>query len=117
MLEIRVNSLVRWLSQELEEKGLITSYEDSLQDGIIYLKHKGLICYMIVCNVNKKTRKRLTLDILKMERSVFEHRGSITIPCSTKNVKRFFSNIISLPELENKRKSVLEITKMYYFKI
>ena len=28
---------------------------------------------------------------------------------------KFFSNIISLPERRNKRKSVLEITKMYYF--
>ena len=27
----------------------------------------------------------------------------------------FFSNIIGLPERRNKRKSVLEITKMYYF--
>ena len=32
--------------------------------------------------------------------------------CST-----FFSNNISFPERRNKRKSVLEITKMYYFKI
>ena len=29
----------------------------------------------------------------------------------------FFSNIIGLTERRNKRKSVLEITKMYYFKI
>ena len=29
----------------------------------------------------------------------------------------FFWNKISLPERRNKRKSVLEITKMYYFKI
>ena len=29
----------------------------------------------------------------------------------------FFFNKISLPERRNKRKSVLEITKMYYFKI
>ena len=29
----------------------------------------------------------------------------------------FFSNIIGLPERRNKRKSVLEITKIYYFKI
>ena len=29
----------------------------------------------------------------------------------------FFSNIIGLLERRNKRKSVLEITKMYYFKI
>ena len=29
----------------------------------------------------------------------------------------FFKNKISLPERRNKRKSVLEITKMYYFKI
>ena len=29
----------------------------------------------------------------------------------------FVSNIIGLPERRNKRKSVLEITKMYYFKI
>ena len=29
--------------------------------------------------------------------------------------RRFFSNIIGLPEHRNKRKSVLEITKMYYF--
>ena len=29
----------------------------------------------------------------------------------------FFSNIIGLPERRNKRKCVLEITKMYYFKI
>ena len=27
----------------------------------------------------------------------------------------FFSNIIGLPERRNKRKSVLEITKIYYF--
>ena len=27
----------------------------------------------------------------------------------------FFSNIIGLPERRNKRKNVLEITKMYYF--
>ena len=32
-------------------------------------------------------------------------------------VSTFFSNIIGLPERRNKRKSVLEITKMYYFKI
>ena len=28
---------------------------------------------------------------------------------------KFFSNNISFPEPRNKRKSVLEITKMYYF--
>ena len=39
------------------------------------------------------------------------------IPCSTKKFRRFFLNKISLPERRNKRKSVLEITKMYYFKI
>ena len=33
------------------------------------------------------------------------------------NVLIFFSNIIGLLERRNKRKSVLEITKMYYFKI
>ena len=38
------------------------------------------------------------------------------IPCSTIFFD-VFSNIISLPERRNKRKSVLEITKMYYFKI
>ena len=31
--------------------------------------------------------------------------------------RMFFANIIGLPGLRNKRKSVLEITKMYYFKI
>ena len=30
-------------------------------------------------------------------------------------ISKFFSNIIGLPECRNKRKSVLEITKMYYF--
>ena len=33
------------------------------------------------------------------------------------HVSTFFLNKISLPERRNKRKSVLEITKMYYFKI
>ena len=40
--------------------------------------------------------------------------------CSIKkkfDVFFFFSNIIGLLERKNKRKSVLEITKMYYFKI
>ena len=37
--------------------------------------------------------------------------------CSTKMFRRLFSNIIGLPERRNKRKSVLEIKKMYYFKI
>ena len=37
------------------------------------------------------------------------------IPCSTKKCLMFFSNIIGLPEHKNKRKSDLEITKMYYF--
>ena len=41
----------------------------------------------------------------------------LVIPCSTNFFRRFFSNIIDLPEHRNKRKSVLEITKMYYFKI
>ena len=31
------------------------------------------------------------------------------------NVSTFFSNNISFPERRNKRKSVLKITKMYYF--
>ena len=39
------------------------------------------------------------------------------VPCSTKCFRLFFSNIIGLPEHRNKRKSVLEIRKMYYFKI
>ena len=34
-----------------------------------------------------------------------------------KILSTFFANIISLPGHRNKRKSVLEITKMYYFKI
>ena len=38
-----------------------------------------------------------------------------SIPCSTNNFRRFFSNIIGLPERRNKSKSVLEITKIYYF--
>ena len=36
-------------------------------------------------------------------------------PVPRKHIDVFFSNIISLPERRNKRKSVLEITKMYYF--
>ena len=32
-------------------------------------------------------------------------------------VLTLFSNIIGLPERRKKRKSVLEITKMFYFKI
>ena len=32
-------------------------------------------------------------------------------------VRTFFANIICLPGRRNKRKSVLEITKMYYFKV
>ena len=31
------------------------------------------------------------------------------------NILKFFFNIVGLPERRNKRKSVLEITKMYYF--
>ena len=38
-------------------------------------------------------------------------------PVPRKKIQRFFSNITGLPERRNKRKSVLEITKMYYFKI
>ena len=34
-----------------------------------------------------------------------------------RKITMFFSNNISFPERRNKRKSVLEITKMYYFKI
>ena len=45
------------------------------------------------------------------------HCFMTSIPCSTKTFRRFFSNNISFPERRNKRKSVLEITKMYYFKI
>ena len=38
------------------------------------------------------------------------------IPCSIKKIRHFFSNIIGLPEGRNKRKSVLEITKIYFLK-
>ena len=38
-----------------------------------------------------------------------------SILCSTKCLGRFFGNIIRLPGYRNKRKSVLEIPKMYYF--
>ena len=48
---------------------------------------------------------------------VYWHFKDKTIPCSTKMFQRFFSKNISFPERRNKRKNVLEITKMYYFKI
>ena len=41
-------------------------------------------------------------------------RGNYTLFHEKKFV--FFSNIIGLPEHRNKRKSILEITKMYHFK-
>ena len=41
--------------------------------------------------------------------------GTIGLLCSTICLGRFFANIIGLPGHRNKRKSVLEITKMYYF--
>ena len=43
------------------------------------------------------------------------HRFACTYTLFHENILKFFSNIIGLPEHRNKRKSVLEITKMYYF--
>ena len=54
--------------------------------------------------------KKKFIDIRKCQYSVL-------IPCSTKCFRRFVFNKISLPERRNKRKSILEITKMYYFNI
>ena len=64
---------------------------------------------------NLKPRYRPTIK--SVQHQCYTRTHARTHPCSTGEKLRFFSNIIGLPERINKRKSVLEITKMYYFKI
>ena len=65
--------------------------------------------------MRSKTNGAYAVGYLYLQHS-WLHEGTVYTLFHEK-MSTFFWNKISLPERRNKRKSVLELTKIYYFKI
>ena len=83
----------------LRSAGSHTADKTEIGQSLFYVYDQSQLC-----------KKRVIRILYVLRLYVF-----IPWACSTKCFRRFFFNKISLPERRNKRKSVLEITKMYYF--